>query len=346
MSSDDEMKLLMEQHKKAMDDHARSELERSVDLIARFTQMATSRDVPLDSNSFSYIETIGIVATAPELARKLLGIAPSERDGLFSYDEIAQRLPPNRFQEGYFVGKDYMLMAHPCYRRGMHPMANWAPKFIDLFWGLSSPKIKKFIAIDEDRVRVNVDGSAYMEADTWYGAPFNEDISKIEKGTIKLRPPLDLDPRYIDLFFAKTYCLDIKWSESGRTKTFQALEIKTPDVQVVADNQTYFPARYLHAEFDLTSGVFSHFDGAIQLFTEEEYLRRRDSDFNMTFKNHDHIKARSKKVFKLNGSLPVDLWVEFCCHFLTGNPLTFEYFTGAYPKHITDIVAKVRTRTQ
>lgn len=344
MSSDDEMKLLMERHIKAMADHARSELERSAELIARFTQIAASRGVALNSDSFSYIQTIGIVASAPGLARKMLGIAPSERDGLFAYDEIAKSLPTDRFQEGYFVGNDYMLMAHPFYRRRMHPMANWAPRFVDLFWRLDSPSIRKFIAIDDDRVRINVDGSAYVEADTWYGAPFNEDIRNIQNGIIKLRPPLDLPPHYIDMFFAQTHCLDIKWSESSGIKTFQALEVKTQDAQIVADGQTYFPARYLHAEYDLASGAFRHFDGAIQLFTETEYLRRRDSDFNVTFKNHEHIKARSKKVFKLNGSLPVDSWVEFCCHFFTANPLTFEYFTGAYPEHVTDIVSKVRAR--
>lgn len=344
MSADDEMRLLMERHMKQMADYAQSELERSSELIARFTLMAASRGIALDSNSFSYVQTIGIVASAPGIARKLLGIAPSERDGLFAYNEIAQRLPSNRFQEGYFAGSDYMLMAHPCYRRRMNPMANWAPRFVDLFWSLDSPSIKKFIAIDEDRVRINVDGSAYVEADTWYGAPFNEDVAKIQNGTIKLRPPLDLAHDYIDLFFAQTYCLDIKWSEASQIKTFQALEVKTQDAQVIADGETYFPARYLHAEFDLSSGVFRHFDGAIQLFTEEEYLRRRDSDFNITFKSSEHIKARSKKVFKLNGPLPVDAWVEFCCHFFTANPLTFEYFTGAYPEHVTEIVSKVRAR--
>lgn len=346
MPTDTEMNLKMEQYFKAMADHARSELERSAGLIERFTQMAASKGIALDSNSFSYIQKIGIVASAPSLAIKLLGIMPKERDGLFAYEEIAKRLQPSRFQEGYFVGSDYMLMAHPCYRRRMHPMNNWAPRFVAIFWGLGSSNIKKYIAIDEDRVRINVDDSTYVELDTWFGAPFDEDIRKIKDGTVKLRPPLDIASGYIDSFFAQAYCLDIKWSASGNIKTFQALEVKTQEVQIVIDNQTFFPSRYLHAEFDLNSGEFRHFDGAIQLFTEDEYFRRRDADFNITFKNLEHIKARSKKVFKLNGQLSVDLWVELCCHFFTANPLTFEYFTGAYPEHVADMVAKVRSRNQ
>ncbi len=64
----------------------------------------------------------------------------------------------------------------------------------------------------------------------------------------------------------------------------------------------------------------------------------------MTAKHSDHIKARSKKVFKLNGPLETRNWVDLCCHFYTANPLTFEYFTGSYPEHVTDIVNKVQAR--
>lgn len=345
MTPDQEMKLLMEQHIKAMADRAHSELEKSASLIEHFTQVAVSKGIAINSNSFSYIPTIGIVASVPKLATTLLGISPKERDGLFAYDEITQCLPLGAFQEGCFVGSDYILMAHPCYRRKMHPMANWAPRFISLFWELNSPNLKKYIAIDEDRVRIDVNGPSYMEADTWYGAPFNDDISQIKDGIVKLRPPPDLESHALDFFFAQSYCLDIKWSESNKVKIFQALEIKTEDAQIVANGETFFPARYLHAEFDISNGNFRHFDGAVQLFTKEEYIRRRDSDFNMPFKNAEHIKARSKKVFKLNGSLTVGSWVELCCHFFTANPLTFEYFTGAYPEHIADAVAKMRARS-
>jgi hypothetical protein len=343
MSSDLPLEDMLTHHRAAIAEQARLELEQAVDLIDRFTDLAAARSIALDSSSFTYVQTIGIVATAPGIAKSLLGQVQTERDGLFSYKAIAHHLRQSEFQSGYFIGTDYMLMAHPCYRRGMHPINNWAPRFLDLFWELESPDVEKYIAIDEDRVRINVDGSAYFEADTWYGAPFNEDVRQIEPGIIKLRPPLDLEARYVDFFFAQAYCLDIKWSETNAIKTFQALELKTDDVRIEVDGKLYFPARYLHAEFDVAANCFRHFDGAIQLFREDEYLQRRDSDFNITTKHLEQIKARSKKVFKLNGTLGTDTWVELCCHFFAANPLTFEYFTGAYPEHVTDILSKVRS---
>jgi len=93
------------------------------------------------------------------------------------------------------------------------------------------------------------------------------------------------------------------------------------------------------------TNCFRHFDGAIQLFTQEEYFQRRDSDFNFALKNPAHIKPRSNKVFKINGPLRTEDWVEFCCHFFAANPLTFEYFNGEYPRHVTEILERIRKPT-
>ncbi|QQR73099.1 MAG: hypothetical protein IPJ17_16665 [Holophagales bacterium] len=342
MAEDAEFEELQARHRAAVAARAREELGRAANTISTFTAFAAARGLQLHSNAFEYVQTIGVVAKAPGIARALSGLRPTERDGLFVYAEIAEHLPPSHLSKGLFVGANYIVMAHPCFRRQMHPNANWAPRFVDLFWAFDAPGIKKYIAIDEDRVRINVDRTSYLELDTWYGAPFNEDVRAIKPGTVKLRPPLDLEPRYVDLFFANSYCLDIQWRELDGIKTFQSLEIKTDSVHTEIQGRKYFPARYLHAEFDMSANCFRHFDGAIQLYSEEEYFRRRDSDFNMTDKTAVRIKARSEKVFKLNGPLATADWVELSCHFYTANPLTFEYFTGGYPENVSHILKKLR----
>lgn len=329
-------------HIKDLEKQSRERLAEAADVIESFTALAASKGVILGPESFEYIQTTGIVAKAPKIARSLLEPVRNERDGLLPFNEIASRFPPSPHYEGCFAGPNFILMAHPCYRRGMHSINNWAPKFIDLFWRFDGPGIEKYIALDENRVRIDVDGLGYFEADSWFGAPFSEEIHNIKCGIAKLRPPLDLESRYISFFFSDAYCLDIKWSESNGIKSFQALEMKTESIQIEVEGMRYFPARYLHAEFDLTANFFRHFDGAIQLFTEEEYFQRRDSDFNMPLKNHTHIKARSSKVFMINGPLKTTDWVEFCCHFFAANPLTFEYFTGEYPKYVTEALEKIR----
>lgn len=325
-----------------MEKEARERLAEASELISKFTTLAASKGVILNASSFDYIQTTGIVAKAPGIARTLLGPVKIERDGLLPFEEIANRFPPSPHCEGCFVGPDFILMAHPWYRREMHSLNNWAPRFIDLFWKFDRPGTQKYIAIDEDRVRIDIDRLGYFEGDTWFGAPFNEDIRNIKLGISKLRPPLDLASSYVSLFFANAYCLDIKWSESDGIKSFQALELKTSNVRIKVGDQHYHPARYLHAEFDLSDNCFRHFDGAVQLFTEDEYFQRRDCDFNMMTKSSAHIKARSRKVFKINGPLSTADWVKFCCHFYAANPLTSEYFCGEYPDHVTETLARIR----
>jgi hypothetical protein len=343
MTSESEFEELLAQHRALQAREARDRLLQASGLIAQFTEVAARAGVTLDSSAFDYVPTIGIIATAPGLATELLSPIEPSKDGLYSFSILATQLPPPKFQEGYFRGATYTLMAHPCYRRMMFPVSNWAPRFIDLYWTLNLPGVEKYIAIDEDRVRIDVDGPSYVEADTWYGAPFNEEIRKIPAGTVKLRPPADLTPHHIDFYFARNYCLDIKWSEAREVKSFQALELKSSDVFVDIGGHKLFPARYLHAEFDMVANTFRHFDGAVQFLSESEYMYRRDSDFNINLKGLEHVKARSRKVFKLNGPMPTATWVELCCHFFHANPLTFEYFTGSYPKHVNDFLANLRS---
>jgi len=340
--ADQEYDEMMERYVAQREELSREMLANAAELITKFTTFAATKGVNLSAESFEYIQTIGIVAKAKNIARTLLDPIESERDGLLPFNDISNRFPPSPHAEGCFAGPDFLLMAHPCFRRVMRPINNWAPRFIHLFWQFDAPGAEKYIALDEDRVRIDVNGSGYFEADTWYAAPFDEDIRNIETGIAKLRPPLDIKSTYVSLFFADVYCLDIKWSEKDGIKTFQALEVKTENITIEVDGQRYFPARYLHAEFDLAANCFRHFDGAIQLFTEEEYFQRRDGDLNMPLKNTAHIKARSNKVFKINGILQTKEWIEFCSHFFAANPLTFEYFCGEYPKHITEALTRIR----
>lgn len=340
----DSIEELIEHQRKAMAKEAHSQLDAASELIEKFTFFANEKGASLSASSFSYVPTIGIVAAAPGLAGVILGKDPTERDGLFAFKDLAVTHELNKFLPGYYSSQNYMLMAHPFFRRGMHEQSNFAPRFVELFWGFQHDCVDKYVAIDEDRLRINVDSSCYMERDTWYGAPFSEEIANIPIGIGKLRPPSDLKESYNDFFFANAYCLDFKWSQQGGIKTFQSLELKSAAVQLVRGGERYFPGRYVHAEFDLSKGVFRHFDGAVQLFREDEYLQRRDSDFNINAKHLSHLKARSKKLFKLNGQISVKTWVELCCHFFTGNPLVFEYFTGQYPAHVIDALNKLRAR--
>lgn len=333
------------EYRKAQRQLAESQLRAHRDSVESFKRFAAKIGITLSDTNFDYAPPIGIVVSAPGIADRLLERIERERDDLLSFDTLRRYYTPHPYQAGYLCSEQFMLMAHPHFRRAMYSKNNYAPSFIAIFWSLNEDGIKKYIALDSDRVRINVDDSAYFELDTWFGAEFNSDIEKIPNGIAKLRPPLDLKQSHVDTFFADAHCLDIKWSQEKNIKTFQALELKSNKTFLIIESEKVFPARYIHAEFDLDSGSFRHFDGAVQYYSESEYMQRREADFNYNAKTQAQIKSRSKKLFKLNGRIETKIWVELCCHFFTGNPLTFEYYTGSYPIYVQEALSRIRGST-
>jgi hypothetical protein len=320
----------------------KEELAKNADIINSFRKFALEQGLYLTDTNFKYCQTIGIIATHPNILNYLHPNLISDKEGLLNFNILCQTFERRDFAEGYLYGENFMLMAHPYFRRGFHGINNFAPRFVELFWKYNNSKADKFISLDFDRVRINVDNTMYMELDTWYGAQFSKNIENISDGVVKLRPPLDLEAFDISFFFSSVYSLDIKWSTKDKIKAFQAEEFKTDDVKILKDNIEYYPVRYIHAEFDLEKGCFRHFDGAIHFYTADEYYSRRTSDFNYNSKNSNHIKTHSQKLFKLNGQVSVETWIELTSHFFTGNPLVFEYFEGEYPEHIKDVIEKLR----
>jgi hypothetical protein len=323
-------------------DEEKQKLLDNKDLINSFKKFVSQYNVELKDKDFRYFNSVGIVATYPNLITYFHNQLIPDKEGLMDFDLLSEIYEKKRFAKGYLYAEKYMLMANSYFRRGFYYPNCFEPRFIELYWNLKLPNSKLFISLDLNRVRINVDNSMLLEYDTWYGAKFNKIISEIKDDVVKLRPPLDLDDFDISFFFSDSYALDIKWYTKDNIKTFQAEEFKTENIKVEKDGIEYFPVRYVHAEFDLNENYFRHFDGAIHFYTESEYLRRRDSDFNYNSKSNSHIKTKSEKLFKINGEIDIETWIEYTSHFFSKNSLVFEYFEGKYPDHIIEFLEKTK----
>jgi hypothetical protein len=329
-------------YRQQMIDEEREELMDNAALIKSFKEYCLSKGIVLNDDNIRYIQTIGIVASYPNIVASLCPDISKDKEGLVDFNRLNNLFENKKFASGFLYSPHFMLMAHPYFRRGFHQNANFAPRFIDLFWRLNFPQNGLYILIDYDRVRINVDNVMYMEADTWFGAHFDKDLERINDGIIKLRPPADIDPFLIEFYFADAYSLDIKWETKQGIKSFQAEEFKTERQIIRKNGMDFHPVRYIHAEFDLEKNQFRHFDGAIHFYSADEYFARRDSDFNYNSKSNMQIKSSSEKLFKMNGNISIDTWIEFASHFLAGNPLVIEYFEGKYPQYVVDMLAAVR----
>jgi hypothetical protein len=309
-------------------------------LIESFIDYCKSKDIKLTTSNFDYIQTIGIVAKYPNIVHLLNNKISKDKEGLVKVNILEKEFYKECLTTGYYYSNRYIVMANPYFRREHDEDNNFAPHFVDVYLGYNSDNIDKYIAIDSDRVRINVEKSIYMEFDTWYGAKFKNTISDIEDGIVKLRPPLQFDSIDTDWLFGGTYSLDIKWTSKDGIKTFQAEEFKIKERKIKKNGHEYYPAKYLHAEFDTNTGTFRHFDGAIHFYKEDEYFQRRDSDFNHNNKKSLKLKTLSQKLFKVNGQVSVEKWIELTSHYLQGDPLIFEYFEGKLPDKITKLLEK------
>lgn len=323
-----------------------NELENYSNSINSFISFASKLDVKLNKEDFSYCQTVGIIATYPNIVPKLhISLIP-DKEGLYNFNDLTKNFEKRTFAKGYLFFENFVLMASPYFRRSYYFQNGFEPRFIEKFWDLDIPESNYFIALDLDRVRINIDNKMILEYDTWYGANFHKEIENIPDGNVKLKPPTELDEFDNSIFFSDSFSLDIKWATSKNIKTFQAEEFKTDKIKIHKNKKDYFPVKYIHAEYDLTKKHFRHFDGAIHYYTEEEYYRRRESDFNYNNKSSTHIKTYSEKLFKINGKIPINTWIEFSSHFFSKNPLVIEYFEGKYPAHIIELLERIRIIAQ
>jgi hypothetical protein len=323
-------------------DENTKELAANRNLIDAFIEHCNHLGIFLGEESITYIPMIGLVASYPGLLGYLSTEIKPDKEGLIDFSYLNTVLPRRQGPEGYLWGPNYMAMASPYFRREYGPSSHYTPRFIDLFWKFNDPAVNQYISLDFNRVRINLDRRQPLVEDTWYGSGFDRTIAKIPDGVVKLRPPTDLKPFMVDFLFKNTYSLDIKWETTGIVRVFKAEEFKNDETTVIVDGSVLYPVRYVHAEFDISLGHFRHFDGAIHFYSKDEYFTRRDSDLNYNSKNSVQIKTHSQKLFKLNGKIEIETFIELTCHFLFANPLVFEYFQGSYPAHISDMIDALR----
>ena len=316
------------------------ELQRYQDDIERFGLHCKNEGISFKECDFVYKMKIGVCFKHTGIVPELFPEFIRDKDGLYFFESLKELYKSSMTQTGHIETDSCILLAHSYFRRGMHESNNFAPRFLELFWVLKLPEVTKRISLDLDRVRVNLDDSYIMEFDTWYGPKYDAEINKISDGIVKLVKPPGLNDIDVEFFFSSVYSLDIKWETSRNEpiKTFQAESFFTEQVILEKDGELYYPARYVHAEYDLENGYIRHFDGAIHFYTEEEYFSRRDSDFNYNAKSSQELKALSTKLFRIDGELPVKKWIELLGHFFTGNYLVQEYFEGELPKRIQKLV--------
>ena len=321
-------------------------LEENKNLIEAFIVYCKNYGIELQASDFDYNHILGVHCCSKDIIIRINPKMTSDKEGLYDFNELLSKYSKKPFSEGAFFANNYILYASDFFRRGFYENNNFAPRFIDHFWKHNFNANEVGIALDLDRVRIDTEGSFMIERDTWYGGKFSEDIASIKDDVVHLRPPQYLDNIELELFYSDAFALDVYWYSYKNIKVFQALEFKQPNVTIEIEHETYFPVRYVHAEYDMDLKHFRHFDGALQFYTEEKYYERRADNFNSKMKGEYQMKSKSKKLFKINGKLSVVDWIKFTSHFFAKNPLILEYFEGKEPDFLQPTLEAIKKDRQ
>ncbi|UTV29410.1 hypothetical protein [Photobacterium atrarenae] len=176
-------------------------LDKHSDNIKAVTDALAKSGYSLSKDNFEYSDPVGLTVHFENLVSILVPELNRDKDDLVKFDQLL-RLFERKTREGYLYTNNYMLMLTPLLRRGMHPVNNWAPLFVTMLWQLDLEGIEASVALDYDRAKLDVNDYGFVEIDTWFGAPFEDNISSIKDGISKLRPPMDIDPKLASWIFS------------------------------------------------------------------------------------------------------------------------------------------------
>ena len=232
-----------------------------------------------------------------------------DRDGLVELDD---RFGPMDVGVLY---KQHVLQYHQFLRRSYaaHHNVDFLNRFV-AFYSKSRGSNRFAVALDARRLMPEEYYRNYAEKDMWYGPRFERDRvgDPALSGTtlVKRASPYPLFDKNHDR-------TEFRWSTAGSVKTFEAEELSSPTY--VHDG--YIINRYVHAEFDLESGSFRHFDGAAKVYSSDAYAARFDTELP-----NEPRCQRKIKLFRVDGEIETDSWIDLTTFFFRGNEMVVEYF--------------------
>jgi hypothetical protein len=232
-----------------------------------------------------------------------------------------------KLHDGGVFYKDVVLHYHHLLRRGY--MSNPNFDFLGAFarYLHESAEVNTFrVAIDHSRMMEQRWYAEVIEMDTWGGPPF--DPSSLDDPTAV---GLTVVNRNQNSLFRLTNSLlftDFLWSSKSGIKTFQAEEVSGADSLFGPYNLN----RYVHAERDITAGAFRHFDDAVKVYRHEDYGSRVNA----------HLPAGPRswskpKLFRIDGDIATDEWINLVCLFMKSNEMVIEYFNPAAFRQMFDL---------
>lgn len=215
---------------------------------------------------------------------------------------------------------DFAILLHPYLRKSLSRLNNYNLEFLESFFSyLNSKDVSLKISIDEDFVGYAPSFLMPFEFEYIYGAPFDDDVSKIKQG------PSCYDNTKEDHQYYQSLRTEYNWKWENGEFTFEMEDVN--DYCVPGTLNKDYGCYYIHSQYDFANKAFKHFDGAVREYSDEEMLERIDQKLTESGKNKKYTK-----LFRLDGKISIHEWKDLILKFTYGLPSVYEYFGQHKPE--------------
>ena len=236
----------------------------------------------------------------------------NDKDGLVPISHLLKSF--TYLGQGIFKHNDSQLAiyAHPFFRRTQSRFNNFHFYFLDELMGLSeNTDLTIRIGIDEDMIGYAPTYHETRELEFHYGPKYSDSIDEIKPG-ITRHVCNDNEKSYYEVDSTEFF-----WKKVENDKIFEMEELRA----YPAPADDLYHCRYIHSIYNSNRKEFVHFDGAMRSYNEDTMNERSAKSFVQFGK-----KAIYKKLFRIDGKLPLDKWKLLITHYYQNNPLIYEYF--------------------
>ena len=183
-----------------------------------------------------------------------------------------------------------------------------------------SPDRRWGIAVDHLWIHPVAMAESLMKAH-WYGPPF--DLQRLARVLQLRQPQATVHRRLPGREWIGVIPLDRIEAFWNRIDG-DLIELQLEELVPLETNSgcSLIYTRYLHAQWNTHAGSFVHSDGALKLYTPDEYETR----FYQCLPQVPRVRKR--KLWRSDAKLPVDVWGTLVGQFYHHNELVYEYLSG------------------
>lgn len=215
----------------------------------------------------------------------------------------------------YRIG-DYLIFAHLYFRRSYSYLNTLNTPFLSRLEKIDRNDKSIKIAIDLDCIGLAGTEHEEREYAYWWGPQFNDDLKSIPLGVTRH------ENEHYNKLLSNYLRTEFGWYIQDNKHTFESEEITdVPNIKI--DGTDMYACRFVHSMVDDITGAPIHLDGAIRTYSDDKMIERLD----ISIKDSERDTFYTK-IWRIDGSIPVNLWKELITHYYRDNMMIGEYFGG------------------